>query len=195
MKQRINGCELSFETRGDKGPRVIVVHSEGRDSREWDAVVRLLARSCRVTSYDRRGHGQSERTGVTGSIRGDAADLAALIEQLGLAPAHVVGAASGATIALQLVIDRPELAASAAVHEPNVRSLDVDGLASFGGPLFLTHGDQSEAQVIRGLDEISDAFPRAQRYIFRRAGNDPHVSQADDYALVVGSFINGVHAS
>ena len=121
MKHRINGAELYFETRGQEGPRVIVVHSEGRDSHEWDAAVRLLMRSCRVTSYDRRGHGQSDRTGVTGSIRGDAADLAALIEQLGLAPAHIVGAASGATIALQLVIDRPDLAASAAVHEPNVR--------------------------------------------------------------------------
>ena len=83
----------------------------------------------------------------------------------------------------------------AAVHEPNVRSLDVDALSSFGGPLFITHGDQSEAQVIRGLDEISDAFPRAQRYTFRRAGSDAHVSQPDDYVLVVGSFINGVHAS
>jgi len=195
MKQRVNGVELYFQTRGDSGPPVILVHSEGRDSREWDAVGLLLARSCRVTSYDRRGHGQSERTTGTGSIRLDAADLAALIELLGLAPAHVVGAAAGATIALQLVIDRPDLAASAAVHEPNVRSLDVDALASFGGPLFITHGDRSEADAIRGLDEISDVCPRAQRYIFRRIGADPHVSQADDYALVVGSFINGVHAS
>jgi pimeloyl-ACP methyl ester carboxylesterase len=195
MKARINGVELYFETRGAAGPPVIVVHSEGRDSHEWDAVVRLLARRCRVTSYDRRGHGHSERTAVTGSIRDDAADLAALIEQLGLAPVHLVGAASGATIALQLVIKRPGLAASAAVHEPNVRSLDVDGLASFGGPLFITHGDQSEATVIGGLDEISDVCPRAQRYIFRRTGHDPHRSQPDDYALVVGSFINGVHVS
>ena len=195
MKARINGVELYFETRGSTGPPVIVIHSEGRDHHEWDAMVRLLAQGRRVTSYDRRGHGQSERTGATGSIRGDVADLAVLIEQLGLARVHVVGAASGATIALQLVIQRPDLVASAAAHEPNVRSLDVDALASFGGPLFITHGDQSEPAVIHALDEISDACPRAQRYIFRRAGSDPHLSQPDDYALVVGSFINGVHVS
>ena len=195
MKARVNGVELYFEIHGGTGPSVIVVHGEGRDSHEWDAVGGLLARSCRVTSYDRRGHGQSERTGVTGSIRGDAADLAALIEQLGLARVHVVGAATGATIALQLVMQRPDLVASAAAHEPNVRSLDVDRLASFGGPLFITHGDHSEPAAIHALDEISDVCPRAQRYTFRRAGSDPHVSQPDDYALVVGSFINGVHVS
>jgi pimeloyl-ACP methyl ester carboxylesterase len=56
----------------------------------------------------------------------------------------------------------------------------------------MTHGDQSPPSVIEMLDEISDALPRTQRYIFRRAGDAPHVTHPDDFALVVGSFINGV---
>src|SRR5262249_6548262 len=49
----------------------------------------LLAHTCRVTTYDRRGHSASERLDGQGSIREDVGDLAALIEQLGLAPALI----------------------------------------------------------------------------------------------------------
>jgi len=191
VKTRLNGVELYVETQGDAGPTVILVHGSRGDRHTWDAVLPLLARRCRVTAYDRRGHGQSEQSNVHG-MREDAADLAALIEQLSEAPVHVVGNGVGATVVLLLVIERPDLFASVAVHEPNPRSLDVDRLASYGGPLLMTHGDQSPPSVIQMLDEISDALPRTQRYIFRRAGDAPHVTHPDDFELVVGSFIRGV---
>ena len=191
MKARLNGVELHVETHGDAGPAVILVHGSRGDHHTWDAVLPLLARRCRMTAYDRRGHGQSEQSTVHG-MREDAADLAALIEQLTKAPVHVVGNGVGATVVLLLVIERPELFASVAVHEPNPRSLDVDRLASYGGPLLMTHGDQSPPSVIQMLDEISEALPRTQRYIFRRAGDAPHVTHPDDFELVVGSFILGV---
>ena len=191
MKARLNGVELYFETQGEAGPPVILVHGSRGDHHTWDAVAPLLARRCRVTVYDRRGHGESAASSAQG-MREDAADLAALIEHLTKAPAHVVGNGVGATVVLLLVVERPDLFASVAVHEPNPRSLDVDRLASYGGPLLMTHGDQSPPSVIQMLDEISDALPRAQRYIFRRAGDSPHATHADDFALVVGSFIHGV---
>ncbi len=191
MKAHLNGVDLYIESRGDAGPPVVLVHGSRGDHHTWDAVLPLLARRCRVTAYDRRGHGQSDQSNVHG-MREDAADLAALIEQLAIVPAHVVGNGVGATVVLLLVMERPELFASVAVHEPNPRSLDVDRLASFGGPLLMTHGDQSPPSVIEMLEEISDALPRTQRYIFRRAGDAPHVTHPDDFALVVGSFIHGV---
>ena len=193
MKAHCNGVDLYYESHGAAGPSVVLVHGRG-DHHTWDAMVPLLARRCRVTAYDRRGHGLSAQANVHG-MREDAADLAALIEQLGAAPAHVVGNGVGATVVLLLVIERPELFASVAVHEPNPRSLDVDRLAAYGGPLLVTHGDQSPPSVIQMLDEISDALPRTQRYIFRRAGDAPHVTHTDDFALVVGSFIQGVAGS
>jgi pimeloyl-ACP methyl ester carboxylesterase len=194
VKARLNGVELFFDTRGDSGPPVVLVHGLRGDHHTWDAVLPLLAKRCRVTAYDRRGHGESAQTTVHG-MREDAADLGALIEHLTNGPAHVVGNGVGATVVLLLVIERPDLFASVAVHEPNPRSLDVDRLASYGGPLLMTHGDQSPPSVIQMLDEISDALPRTQRYIFRRAGDSPHVTHPDDYALIVGSFINGVAGS
>jgi pimeloyl-ACP methyl ester carboxylesterase len=71
-----------------------------------------------VLAYDRRGHGQSERAPAVDNVGADVADLAALIESLDLAPAHVVGLSAGGCIALHLATQRPDLVRSVAVHEP-----------------------------------------------------------------------------
>lgn len=53
-----------------------------------------------------------------GSIHEDVADLATLIEQMGFAPAHVLGGSFGGSIVLQLATQRPDLFRSIVVHEP-----------------------------------------------------------------------------
>ena len=52
--------------------------------------------------YDRRGHSRSERPDRPGSVDEDGDDLAALLEALDLAPAHVVTSSWGGNIALRL---------------------------------------------------------------------------------------------
>jgi pimeloyl-ACP methyl ester carboxylesterase len=76
-----------------------------------------------VLAYDRRGHSQSQRPGGQGSIREDVADLAALIEHLGLAPAWIAGSSFGASISLRLAAERPELFRGLIAHEPPLFSL------------------------------------------------------------------------
>jgi pimeloyl-ACP methyl ester carboxylesterase len=61
---------------------------------------------------------QSERPEGQGSIHDDVADLAALIEQLELAPVWVAGSSSSAHIALRLAGECPELLQGIIVHEP-----------------------------------------------------------------------------
>ena len=192
MKARLNGVDLFLEIRGDSGPPVMLVHGSSDDHHTWDGVVPLLARRSRVTTYDRRGHGESDRPASQAGLADEAGDLAALIENLGIAPVHVVGNASGADVVLHLIVKRPDLFASASLHEPAANTLDLDKLSSFGAPLLLTHGDKSPTSASDVLDDISDVLPRAQRYIFRGAGNAPHLTHPDDFALVLGSFISGV---
>ncbi len=100
-----------------------LVHGSWTDARTWDHVLPALSAGFRVLTYDRRGHSRSERPATPGSLREDAADLAGLLESLGLAPAHVVGNSFGASVALRLAIDRPELVRSLIVHEPPVFAL------------------------------------------------------------------------
>jgi pimeloyl-ACP methyl ester carboxylesterase len=64
-------------------------------------------------------------------VHEDVADLAALLEQLGLAPALVAGNSFGASIALRLASERPELLQGVVAHEPPLFQLLADdpGLA------------------------------------------------------------------
>lgn len=74
-------------------------------------------------SYDRRGHSRSERPDTAGSVEEDGDDLAALLETLDLAPAHVMTNSYGGNIALRLAARRPDLFRSLSCHEPPLWNL------------------------------------------------------------------------
>ena len=113
---RVNGTGLFYELHGGGEP-LVLVHGSGADHLYWQPVASELSRWFSVLAYDRRGHSQSERPGK-GLRRDDEDDLAALMEGLGLAPAHVAGNSFGASIALGLASRRPDLFRSLIVHEP-----------------------------------------------------------------------------
>lgn len=115
--------KLFSQLTGSSGEPLVLVHGSWVDHHNWDLVVPKLARSFRVLTYDRRGHGRSGRPGGPGSIRENAADLAALIEGFGLAPAHVAGTSLGGSIVLRLACERPDLFHSLIVNEPPLMSL------------------------------------------------------------------------
>jgi pimeloyl-ACP methyl ester carboxylesterase len=119
----INGSSIYWEINGDAGDPVVLVHGSWGDHQNWAPVVPGLSQSFRVLSYDRRGHSQSERPAAGGSVREDVADLAALVEGHGHAPAHIIGSSFGASIVLRLAAERPELFRSMTVHEPPLFSL------------------------------------------------------------------------
>jgi pimeloyl-ACP methyl ester carboxylesterase len=119
----VNGVRLSYEMDGTGAIPLVLVHGSWSSRREWDPVVPHLADSFRVVTYDRRGHSDSERPSGQGSISEDVADLAALIEHLGLAPAWVAGNSLGASITLRLAGERPDLLRGITAHEPPLFAL------------------------------------------------------------------------
>lgn len=114
---RVNGVELYYTLSGSGEP-LVLVHGSWGDHHNWDPVVGSLAESFRVLVYDRRGHSASERPAAQGSVFEDADDLAALIEDLGLAPAHVAGNSFGAAIALRAATRHAQVFRSLSAHEP-----------------------------------------------------------------------------
>ncbi|MFQ6172749.1 alpha/beta fold hydrolase [Oryzobacter sp. R7] len=72
----------------------------------------------RVVTYHRRGYAGSSPPLHPSSVGADAADLAALLEALGAAPAHVVGASYSGAVALELALTRPELVLGLVLAEP-----------------------------------------------------------------------------
>lgn len=120
---KVNGVRLFYELNGAGEVPLVLVHGSWDSHNDWDLVVPRLAGSFRVLTYDRRGHSKSERPTGQGSVHEDVADLAALIEHLGLAPAWVVGNSFGASISLRLAGERPELFRGLIGHEPPLFSL------------------------------------------------------------------------
>jgi pimeloyl-ACP methyl ester carboxylesterase len=124
-----NAVRLYYELHGSGEP-LVLVHGSWGDAGNWRFVVPGLAESFRVLVYDRRGHSRSERPEAPGSVDEDGDDLAALLEALDLAPAHVVTNSFGGNIALRLATRRPEVFRSLSCHEPPLWSLLEDDPAS-----------------------------------------------------------------
>jgi len=115
--REVNGTPLHYEMQGEGEP-LVFVHGSWGDHHNWDLVAPRLAERFRVVSYDRRGHSQSTGPPEKGTVHDDVADLAALIEDLDLAPANVAANSFGTCISLRLVTERPDLVRRLAGHEP-----------------------------------------------------------------------------
>ncbi|MFE7408226.1 alpha/beta fold hydrolase [Isoptericola sp. NPDC057559] len=107
---------LVHDVAGDPGaPAVLLVHAGVADRRMWDAVVPALARTFRVIRPDLRGFGDSPLPvgdGPTADGEPDlrytnAGDLAALLDELDVADAAVVGSSFGGKVALELTTAHP----------------------------------------------------------------------------------------
>lgn len=101
-------CQLHYEEYG-QGEPLLLVHGLGSSIRDWEYQIPVLSQHYRVIALDVRGHGQSDKPRQRYRIATFAADVAALIEHLGLSQVHLVGISMGGMIGFQLGVDRPEL--------------------------------------------------------------------------------------
>lgn len=97
----------------EDGPRdgvpVLFANSLGTDLRVWDAVLPLLPDGLRLIRYDKRGHGLSDAPSGPYSMDELVADAAAVLDELGVTKAVVVGLSIGGMIAQGLAHARPDL--------------------------------------------------------------------------------------
>ena len=114
-----NGAELYYEVRGI-GPSLLLIHGGGGDAGTVSNLADILAQDFTVVAYDRRGLSRSPRPKEwpQTSIAEQAEDAARLVNALGLAPVAVVGHSLGALIALELLLQHPDLVRRAALLDP-----------------------------------------------------------------------------
>lgn len=86
-----NGVPIVYEILGEGEP-LVLVHGWAVHRGYWDGTAELLAREHRVIRYDRRGYGES---GGRPDPTADPADLAALLDSLGIRRAHLMGHSAG----------------------------------------------------------------------------------------------------
>lgn len=124
----INGNSVHYAARGitPGKPVIVFINSLGSDFRIWDDVIATLGENYGSLTYDKRGHGLSD-TGTTPYAISDlSADLAGLMDHLGLSGAIVCGLSVGGQIAQQLYHDRPDLVAGLVLSNTAARIGDAD---------------------------------------------------------------------
>jgi Predicted hydrolases or acyltransferases (alpha/beta hydrolase superfamily) len=102
--------------RGDKRP-LVLVHGFSDNGLCWTPVAQALEEEYDIVMPDMRGHGHSERV-RPGEAVDMAADLARLIESLGLDRPVICGHSMGAMVTYQTVLRFPHLARAFALEDP-----------------------------------------------------------------------------
>lgn len=160
------GRRIFYEVRGSGGDPTALIHGSWVDHHTWDVALPLLARSLEVIAYDRCGHGASPAGARPHPVADDASDLAAVLHDANLFPAHLVAHSYGGAVALRLAIDRPELVRSITIHEPPFYGLlRRDPIRAAEGELVAAEIDQVKALVRSG-----DPTEAARRFSDRIAG-------------------------
>lgn len=99
------------------GPGIVLLHSNGGDHRDFDAIIPALARTRTVYAIDWPGHGDSDPAAdVTACGLADL--LPSLLEDLGGGPFALVGNSVGGFAALRTALARPDLVSRLVLVDP-----------------------------------------------------------------------------
>lgn len=187
---RVDDVELHCEIVGEGEP-LLLIHGLGSCTEDWQPQIEAFSRDYRVIAFDLRGHGRSTKPRNGYSIERFARDTAALINQLGVGPVHVVGISLGGMVAFQLVVDAPELVKTMTI----VNSGPAVPAATFKQrmPLYVrlvylrTLGlRQMAKKVVKGLFPEPGQEELRQGFIERITRNDKHCYIASLKAIFAG---------
>jgi pimeloyl-ACP methyl ester carboxylesterase/SAM-dependent methyltransferase len=125
-----DGVTLAVRDFGGQGTDVLLLHGGGRTMEDWRLLTPILLRAgLRVAAMDLRGHGRS--TAALWSWPAALADVAAVVERLGMDRPALVGHSLGGIVAAIWAAEHPEcpLAVNGDGHPSPLRAGQFAGLA------------------------------------------------------------------
>jgi pimeloyl-ACP methyl ester carboxylesterase len=103
-----DGLPLYYRTAGSGEPTVVLVHCWGCSSDEWADAIPPLAANHRVIALDLAGHGRSGKTRKDWSVPAFAGDVRAVMDQLAVHKAILVGHSMSGPIAVEAAVEMPD---------------------------------------------------------------------------------------
>lgn len=147
----VNGVELAYLERG-RGQSVIFVHGGYSDLRTWLPQMDAFSARYRTVTYSRRYARPNEDIphGRDDQMLPHVDDLLALLRNLDLAPAHLIGNSWGAFICLLAALMEPTLVRTLVLGEPPVLPLFVSNKPT-GGELvrLFLHSPLDAIRIVR----------------------------------------------
>jgi len=113
-------------TGPEGAPVIALIHGLGLNrGSTWGAIVPVLAQEFRVLAYDLLGHGDSALPGGEVNLTALSEQLIALMDELGIAQAALVGFSLGGMINRRCAMDHPDrVSALAILNSPHERGED-----------------------------------------------------------------------
>ncbi len=102
----INHLRIHFEESGS-GDVLLFLHGLGSCGQDWLLQTPTFCSRFRVVAPDLHGHGQTDKPRKHVSIAQMTADVACLLDELGVKRTHIVGLSMGGCVAQQLALDDP----------------------------------------------------------------------------------------
>jgi len=109
VKITVKGVEIYYEQHGESGPKVLLLHGWGCETKLFAPVTESLCDKMQVTVIDFPAHGQSSRPPEPWGVREFAEMTRELIQRLELAPCRIIAHSFGGRVALYLSSHWPEL--------------------------------------------------------------------------------------
>ncbi|MGH8516881.1 MAG: alpha/beta fold hydrolase, partial [Panacagrimonas sp.] len=118
----VNGARLAWQQLG-QGPDLVLLHGLAASRAFWFPLAIRLAPHFRVTLFDLRGHGYSERTASGYSSAAMGHDLIGLLDALDIDKASIAGHSYGGGAALEAAISAPARFRHLALLDVRVQAL------------------------------------------------------------------------
>jgi len=114
----VNNINIHYYRTGGDKPPVVLAHGITDNGLCWTRLAEVLAENYDVVMFDARGHGLSEQNPADFTIQSHAADLAGLIEALGLEQPVLIGHSMGAANTALTAATYPDLARGIILEDP-----------------------------------------------------------------------------
>lgn len=114
-KVSVAGGDIYYESHGSGAP-VLLVPGLGGVGAYWNPNIPAFSRNHQVVIHDHRGTGQSSRSLIRYSVDQMTSDLIAVMDDLGIEKAHLVGHSTGGAMGQTLAVTHPERLLSLTIY-------------------------------------------------------------------------------